>query len=346
MALLWLEGFETFKSDDWLDLRYTRTGNGVSSVAGRYGGNAAGADANAGTQLARTVLDTADGTLTIGFWLRLSAAPTAVGKFGLSILLAGSPQLTLRAIESGEHEWKLELRHGGQVGTVIETQTGTAQFVGKWHFVEIQATLHTSTGAYEVRVDGTNVMSDTGLDTAGTASNDADGIQIRLGTSGGLDDLYVLDDTGTANNDFLGPIAIEGRRPNANGNQNDWTPTSGDNYTNVDEDGLLTLGTDRVSSHTIGEVDLYGFQDLLRVNGSPTFIGVVLASVLAMEASGSRDVNHITRSGGSEDSADAATVTGGVQTHHHDVFEVNPVSTAAWTVATLNAAEFGVEIDA
>lgn len=347
MTLLLLEGFDSLTSDEWLSLRYTAGGADVSSSTGRFGGTAMASSANTGSTLLTTVASSVFSEIIVGFAVKLSAAPSASGKFGVTITRAGVAQLTLRLVESGTEEWVLELRRGGASGTVIETQTASAQHVGRWYYVEIKAVIDTTTGEYAVNVDGTEVMSDTGLDTAGSGSDDADGVQWRLSTSGLMDDAYVCDTAGTANNDFLGSIACETLLPNAAGNQSDWTPsTGGSNYTCVDEDGTGSLGSDRVTSSTIGHVDLYNYGALTRIIGSPTFIGVQVESVMSMATSGTRDVQHRIRSGGSESTGTAFTVSGGAQGLHSEVFEENPVSTSAWTVSSLNAVEIGVEVAA
>lgn len=343
MACIWVEGFETFRSDAWLALRYTEAGGAFSSVSGKNGGHGGASASSGGTQLSATLLASPASTITVGAWVKLDSSPSATGKIGWTVLKAGVAQLTLRAIQSGDHEWKLELRLGGSSGTVIATQTGSAQHVGTWYFVELQATINTSTGAYEVRVNESAVMSDTGRNTANAGANQFDGIQLRLSSQGVLDDVIVMDESGTALNDFTGPVSIEGIKPNGNGNQNDWTSSSGANYSTVDEDSTGSLQTDRVYAITLGDIDLYTYGNLSR-SGSASVLAVMLASVCAMDASGTRDLKHRVRSGGSEAAATAFTVPDGTQRHFYDIYEENPVAASAWTVTDVNAVEFGIEV--
>lgn len=344
MACIWVEGFETFKSDAWLALRYTASGGAFSSVSGKNGGSGGASASSSGTVLAATPLGSAVNTLIVSGWIKLDVSPSATGKCGFGILKAGSSQVTMRCIQSGDHEWKIELRKGGSSGTVIATQTGTAQFVGQWYFVELKATINSATGSYEIRVNGSAVMSGSGVDTAGAGSNQADGFQIRLSSNGVVDDVIVLDTSGTANNDFTGPVSVEGIRPTSNGNQNDWTASTGANYTAVDDDSTAALQTDRVYAQTLGDIDLYGYGNLQRSGASPTILAVMLSSICAMDASGTRDLKQRARSGGSEDTGATFTVPDGTQRHFYDIFEENPVGPTAWTLADLNAIEFGIEV--
>ena len=347
MTLLLVEGFETLKADAWTDLRYTAGGASLTSGTGRLGGTAMASSANTGSTLLTTVASSPASEIVVGFAVKVTAAPSATGKFGATLTRGGTAQVTLRVVESGTDEWVLELRTGGASGTVLETQSTSAQHVGSWYYVELKVTTDASTGDYSVKVNGTEVMSDTSVNTAGSGSAGADGVQWRLSTSGLLDDCYVCDTAGSVNNDFLGAIVVEGLLPNANGNQNDWTPsTGGSNYTCVDEDGTGSLASDRVTSSTVGDIDLYNYDALSFITGSPTFVGLQVETIASMATSGTRDLQHRVRSGGSEATGTAFSLSGGAQALNSEVFEENPVSTSAWTVATINAVEVGVEVAA
>lgn len=103
----------------------------------------------------------------------------------------------------------LTVNRGGstQIGSAAP---GGTIVTSAWQYIEMQATLHDTAGAFSVRVNGTVVASGTNVDTknAGTKSVfDA----IRLGSGGGgaiawrFDDLYLSTGSGCA---FKGSITI------------------------------------------------------------------------------------------------------------------------------------------
>lgn len=348
MALLWAESFDAHATAYLLGLKYDSvTGSSIATGVGRNGNLSLRAGTTSGYTLTKQVAGSAQANIIYGAsWFKLNSGATTAATQGVTISLNGSgDQLTLQSVAVGDHEWRLELRRGGPAGTIIETQTG-AQLQGKWYRIEINATIHQSTGAYEVRVNDTVVMSDTGVNTAGAAANDADEVTINLGNIFLTDGVYICDGTGSANNDFLGDVHIEGLLPDGDGNSSDWNPSSGsDHYALVDDPEASTtgLGTDRVTIASTG-IDLYTYEDMEYVIGTPTILGVILGSTTKMEASGTQSPNHIVRSGGSNDSQSTFAVSGFTEQYNYDVMEENPVAAAAWSLATINAVEFGIEL--
>jgi hypothetical protein len=226
-----------------------------------------------------------------------------------------------------------------------------------WHYVEIKITFrNATTGSYEVRVDGVNVMSDSGVKTNNSAASDRPAIIVFghvQNKDWQYDDWYIMDDQGAApTNDFLngstvagGDIFVQRVKPNAAGDSAQFTdfPAAGDNYLDVEEDAEDGDST-YVESKTATNKDLYNYQDLdpFRVG---TIFGVVAKPVVRKTDAGSRTYKLIAKSGGNE--ADSGTrypsVTYVRQTY---IWTLDPqgAGTEAWTATSFNAAQFGLEI--
>jgi hypothetical protein len=132
---------------------------------------------------------------------------------------------------------QLQVSAGGAVrvvrgaSTVLNTSGSTTLGASGWHFVEFYALIHSTAGAYNVKVDGVSVLSATGVNTQSTANAYQNGFTLGDGGAGRTDpglgcrvsDLYVLDSSGAAPlNTFLGDVRVIYTQPAANGGTNQW----------------------------------------------------------------------------------------------------------------------------
>jgi hypothetical protein len=224
------------------------------------------------------------------------------------------------------------------------TSSGLVQ-PNKWYYLEFKATISNS-GSFDVYLDGVQVAfaSNSG-DTQSTNPN-CTSVLLR-GRSNDLgyldnvqhDDFYCLTTTG-APDDFLGPQHVKTIFPDATGDSAQFTPTSGDNYANVDDNGN-DGDTTYVESSTTGHKDLYNFGSV------GTFANINAAVVYGIAKK--TDVSSFTfiavaKSTGVE--ADGASQL--VDTTSYDgfgsVFLVDPNTSAAWTDTAINAAQFGYKV--
>jgi hypothetical protein len=188
------------------------------------------------------------------------------------------------------------------------------------------------------------VLNLAGVDTKGafgTGATKFDALQVRTTGPSLCDDLYVCNEAGAANNDFLGDVAVEVLRPNGNGAASGMVGSDGnstDNWQLVDEAVVATA--DWVEGDNTGEKDTYAFTDSAFAAPSGCAGVIVFAHALKTDA-GARTLRLVSRSGGAEaTSADKALGTAYGWVSH--VFETKPDG-AAWTLADVAAAEFGVE---
>jgi hypothetical protein len=226
--------------------------------------------------------------------------------------------------------------------TVIGTSAAGAVVFDQWNYVEARILVADSGGTFELRVNGTAVISFTGDTRNGGATANIDCVRIygRNGTTHDYDDLYVLDNTGSENTTFLGDVAIECLRPNGNGNSSQWVGSDGnstDNYQLVDDTTVNV--SDYVQSSTSGHKDTYAYSDLTATTG--TIAAVQVVSYVAKTPGTALSVQQVARSGGTETAGAPRALGGWVPIT--DVFEVKPGS-GAWTISDVNAAEFGIQV--
>jgi hypothetical protein len=231
------------------------------------------------------------------------------------------------------------------INTTVATSAAVVIFANTTHHLQFMATIDPSVGVYEIRVDGVNVLSATGANTRNTTNNFANGYQIASGNATGsnwdIDDLYVWDGSGSLNTGFPGDVRVLSSLPNGAGATTNFTPTSGANYTTVDDPTPNT--TDYVSGTTVGNKDTYAFADIV---GSGTVRGSML-SVYAQKADvgAARGIKAICRSGGTEVLSTEQILGLGWRYWLQSVYEQDPATSALWAnLAALNAAEFGVAI--
>ncbi len=343
MVARWHEGFETHQTGAQWDRRYaTRTGS-FTIVAGRVFGSA-------GTIAAPVFVAPSFGladTWGVAFGLRIESQVPGLnsGSQGLYLEKGTTEQVHLEIVSNaGSFEVRV-MRGATQLGI-----TTSAFVYGSWHHFELKVTVHTSTGAFELRHNEVNVLSGSGVNTANAGSNQADVFAIRFTTTSSnvrFDDFYVWDGTGAVVNNFVGDTVIEGIEVTANGATNQWTPSAGSNFDNVNDPGSATPVDAGVggfnSSDTAAQLDLYTFSDLTQIDG--TILSVQLDTQLAMASAGSRTVDTKYRDPDTTvvDIASKAVASTSYDSFA-DVMSVNPNGGAAWDVADINGGQFGVEI--
>lgn len=340
MALKWIEGFETHRSSGQLGRKYaSTTGIGtVTTQAGRVLGSAV-----SGQIVVVTKSLGLNNTWIVGFGLFVPANFTASTN-GIYLEKGGSEQCSIR-FSNTAGSFNLTVNRGG---TVLGTTTANFAY-NQWHFFELKVTVRTSTnGSYELRQNEVNVLSASGVNTANVGTDGADVFALRCAASLNVrwDDIYVCDDTGAINNDFMGDSAIRGGLPDSAGDVQQFTPGTGVTHHTLVDDTVTaspTDGTDVVHSDTNGHNELFGFADVTSVNGN--IYGVMVCSQMAMNAAGSRVLHHVFRDVANvEFDLPDFTVNSTAYSEFQDIMEVNPISTIAWTESDINNGQFGVEV--
>ena len=222
--------------------------------------------------------------------------------------------------------------------SVIATST-SALSLNVWYWVEVKIFIHATTGTFQVKIDDSDWLNETGLDTEKTATTPLiNKFSFFSGSSNYsyYDDLVWQDDDG----DFLGPSRIETFMPNGEGSTIEWTPSTGtDNSALVDE--IPTNDdTDYVSSATVTDLDLY---DVDAISVTDTIHAIGIHTRAKKTDTGARSIESRTKSSTDEQGGvdKALSTTYGTFT---DVFETTDSGTTAWTKTLFDAAEFGIKV--
>lgn len=356
MALLHCEGFDG-KTTDLASTVYSgiyQRGT-TGYIAGRFGTGFAYQGANGlstGYSQWHTTLPSAKTTIITGVAINNTTGSYNGNEAGLfDFTSGGTSVLNLRVNPVGPAS--------GVAGTtrvvrgamnVAGTQLGVTSTVlpsSTWAHIEIKVMCGTGTsGSITVRQNGTQTLALTGIDT-GSAS--IDGVGLRLGVAGAtapngswaaiVDDWWVCDGTGSINNDFLGDCRVLAMVPIGAGSSTQLVPSTGSNWACVDE--IPPVTTDYVGSSVIGAKDLYDFTVL---GGSYTDIkGARLISYAQSSDAGVIKGRNICKSGAVTANGSDLTMAPTVQVFS-SMFETDPNTSAAWTNANINAAEFGWEV--
>lgn len=231
-------------------------------------------------------------------------------------------------------------------GNVVVNYNGGSQqasyipTAGVWNYWEVGITFGSGTsGSVTVRVNGSPIITVTGVDTIG--SGNAYFNDIIFGDNGVsqsyIDDFYICDGSGSAYNTFLGDVRVYGLLPAGAGSSTQWTPNgAASNYECMNQ--VPPNASDYVSSSTPGQVDLYTMQT---VPAAAQIIGVQVSYYAQKTDSGTRTLQSVVKSG-SVQAEGAENNLGTSPQYFQDVFYNDPNTGAAWTLAAVNAMQVGI----
>lgn len=220
-----------------------------------------------------------------------------------------------------------------------------------WTLIEVHIVAASgSTGTYEVKINGSTVISATSQRTCQTNSNVGSfALQFMRANGGGgnsasflaFDDLRVNDTSGSVNNSWPGDESILLIKPTAAGDSTQFTrggADSGNNYGQVDElppNGL----TDYVYDTVTGHLDLYNL-------GTVTVTSVSAVEVLmqAQNPDGNGgSLNLVTKTGAGQSDGSAQNITG-VPLYYRRILELDPADSTAWDQTKINALQVGPKV--
>lgn len=210
-----------------------------------------------------------------------------------------------------------------------------------WNYYEVSATIATTGGTVVVRVNGQEVINFTGNTRNGGTSTNIDAIaQSQYFASSVYDDLYVCDGTGPAPwNTFLGDVRVLTSSPSAAGASTQFTPSSGANYTTVNE--LPFSASQYVQSGNVGERDTYTMTDIPTTVSS--VLGVQNNIITKKTDTGPMSTKPAIVSGGTVYYGASTPLTGN-DTTLIDVRAINPATGTRWSITDVNSLEAGMEV--
>jgi hypothetical protein len=340
MALLWIEGFEGFGSTAGLPpqpsgimgRKYPSIigENNFDMEVGRNGWCLENGDSIAYFQT--PFFTTTDATLVCGLAFWCSGLP---GSF---------PSNIIAFYEGANNGINIRVNTSGTLAAYRSTSLlGTSSLsigAGQWYYIELKVLTNNSTGTVEIKVNGATWLNLTSQDTqqGSNAWHDA----VRIGTVNCVsrfDDMYVLDSSGSANNDFLGNRKVVALDPDGAGDTTAWTPSAGSNYQNVDEGDLLDEDTTYNETSTDTDQDLYTYENLPA--NAASVDGIQITSE-ARVTSGQMDLSNVIKTGTTTDAGSADTITSTSYVTSTRIEEQDPDTAAPWTPSGVDGAQFGI----
>lgn len=228
-------------------------------------------------------------------------------------------------------------------GTTIATGTRVMP-VGQWFHVEMKVFMHSSTGTVEVRINGITDINATGLNTMATGNNTVNriswGITGQAGGNFNIDDIVVWDTSGSINTDFLGDCRIQTLFPTGAGTTTNFTPSTGSNWQNVD-DNPYNDDTDYNSTATTSNKDTFATGDLSSTSGAVKAVQSIIR--FRKDDAGSHAIRRVIRSSSTDyEGADVSVSNSYVW--NREIIEADPATSAAWLISAVNAAEIGYKL--
>lgn len=331
MVALFCESFASMTNTSQQPTKWTV---GLSQCGTSYGRNG-GSGMNGGTLnsfSSRKDFGTNYTTLIVGFAFK-----------NPNFLAAG---IMMAFLDSGTLQFYLQCDGAGHIQAVANSVvlgTGSAYLQSNnWYYVEIKTTFNASTGSCELRVNGSAILTLSGVRTTSTANNFANGVIFGTNAAVANDyaDLYIVDTTGAVNNDFLGDVRVQNVMPNGAGNYTQWTQNGGTtNWGDVSE--IPPNGdTTYVSSSTPGQRDSYTVAALAANTTSVLAVQVSLNA--RKDDAGTRQIANLIRNNATDSQGTTVTLTSSYQ-DYSEIFDTNPSNgNAAWAVSDINSGEFGV----
>lgn len=281
-------------------------------------------------------------TVVIGFALKMSAFPPGTARNLLVISGAGGTEIVI-----GMNSVGAIVAYRGTIAAGTLLGTSAAVFtIGAYQFVEVKVKLSNTVGQVTVRRNGNSILSLTGIDTTATATGTTNAIILGAGEVSAeganidIDDVYIcsmVDDTKTQ---FYSDGYVKCVFPDGNGATNNFTPSAGTNFQNVDE-AVLDSATTRNNTSTVNHIDLYTM-GALGLTGKVRGVQVTIACARNGGSLGQiGNYRALSRPGSTIYNGTTKTINSYLFTR--TVFPTNGDTTREWTVSEVDAAQFGLQ---
>jgi hypothetical protein len=340
MSLVLMESFRMGDhANKWSASSLVNLSNQTASPATPGGTYASGPSGAAGTLTCAT-----GAAAELYAHIRFKEPSNQVFRFAFQGDGGGTTHITVLTTAAG----LIEVRRGTSGSTIIATGT-TVLPTNTWHQIKIRCIIADVGGVVQVRLNGSladeiNFSGDTKNGGTGTT---IDAISMPIPNPGAgqrlhIADLWCNNALGAVNNAWPGDFTIRALVPNGNGNYSQLMGSDGnqvDNYLQVDEVPVSTA--DYNFSAVVGEKDSYAMEDApVGLTGIAGLQGCVLAQ--KSDASAASQELLLRHTATDANGATHALTTGWVT--YRDEFDVDPITTAAWTLSNVNSLEAGMEV--
>lgn len=337
MSVIFMDSFAHYASAD-IDKKWTTNSNGtIVAASGRRAGNALYLNTN---QWVSRNFSASYSDIIVGVAVKGSSLAAGAHKM-FYFTEGGIVQFDLVYQSDGVIR---AYRGDSSLGNLLGSSAPGALPIDAWAYVEASLVVDNAAGSIVVKVNGTTVLSLTGVDTQQTASAYVTAMRLIAGPNNRLyfNDLYVIDPGTAPNTTFLGDVRVDAYYPTADGASSQWAPTpSGAHYATVDE--TAPSGTDYIAADVAGYIDLFAGQDLAVDPGAGGFFAVQVCAAAIKTDAGSRQLKTLVRRSSTNYAGTAKDVSE-TEKYITNQWDTDPSTAAAWTKAGFDAAEFGVEL--
>lgn len=353
MALILIEEYRRYAAvadvgtdNDDLTTQWSVDGSiALSASGGRFGEQALQVQATARQELIRLGSGVVSGsTLIVGFAMKWEGSQSGN-------VVSRTNLLICRTSAAANH-WTIQIGQGGTVyilnaaDTILQAYPMAIQS-GCWHYLEVKVSMLDS-GTFNLKVDGELVVNGLSGDFRSGTGNTSTIEQLSFRGNEGdtyLSDIIVMDGSGSTFNDYKGDMRFEAAVPDADGGTTQWTPSASTNVSCIDDAlGAYNDDTDYISEGTTDDINLASHGTISASNATSVFFAAVFA-LSRSDGAGDKialvaESNAVVSAG-----ADLALIgtTATAYRWRKGYFEQDPNTAAAWTIANINSAFFGVK---
>ena len=269
----------------------------------------------------------------VQFWYR-SSDVTSIEILRWQEIAGGTSHCRLQLTAGAE----LEVTLGNSTSLATSTETLSTD---TWYYIQWECVIHDTLGSHIVKLDGTEVINISGIDTRnGGVSGALDRLLFAASGLASYSDMILADDSGSDFNALSDDIlALDVLYPNGAGNSADWTASTGNNYETVNEEPLSE--TDYNESSTDGHKDTFALENSDSVS---EVICLVPTAIGENTDATARQLNGVARHSSSEAAGSDISLIQNrllmIQSFAYD----NPSTASAWSASEVDAAEAGYEL--
>jgi hypothetical protein len=267
---------------------------------------------------------------------------------GVGSIISSQPWVSCTTGTTSTYHWRLYLTPSGNVYTSNPASTeanptacGAHMRMNAWNFIQIKVNL-ADAGTLTLKINGVTVINALAGDwNNGAASVIAHVILSGLAGNHLYDSIVVMDGSGATFNDFVDDMRVENLVVDADGSIVNWTASAGNDFQCVDDALAAWNTTDYISSATLDQDSLFTHQNIASASGTIHFVQQL---DLTRADAAAEKIALVCKSGATTSvGTDIALLNHATTWRWRKRFyEVDPNTSAAWTTANIDAAEFGV----
>lgn len=333
MAILHMDGFDGYSSVADLALTYSGAAQNFSTSAGRYGGGA--------WQFGQIGTLIVPGPFPLETWMGFAYQMNEATSSEMVIATWNSVSDTEATLTYNATTGQMKAYRGNRNYLVASATVNVND--NAWHWWDIHHKQDVS-GAFEIWIDGTRVLNFSGDMSYNAVSSLA---SITIGSvavytpRGYMDDLVIVDTTGSANNGRVSDSRIESLRPSSDASPNNGTPSTGATHYGVVDDTTWDASDYTTITNTSGQEELFGISDLA---STPSSVAAVKVTFYAQKTdTGSAILKTVVVSSGTEGDGPSQTL-GTAWGRFGTIYEQDPHTTAPWIASAVNALQAGVKV--